>query len=91
MLAPLRGPTHVLIDRVSSGDVKYEEAVYSLRDCWLTLQIDAVRDTQPYDGVRRCCADGCSGVVRNNSMIGRDFKNLVGEAPRKRETGAVNS
>lgn len=43
----LRDPTHVLIDRVQIGDVKFEETIYSVRRCWLALQIDAARKPQP--------------------------------------------
>jgi hypothetical protein len=42
-----RDPTHVLIDRVQSGDVKFEETIYSVRHCWLALQIEAARNPQP--------------------------------------------
>jgi hypothetical protein len=45
--AMLRDPTHVLIDRVQSGDVKFEETIYSARHCWLALQIDAARNFSP--------------------------------------------
>jgi hypothetical protein len=44
-----RDPTHVLIDRVQSGDVKFEETIYSVRHCWLALQIEAVSNAQPCD------------------------------------------
>ena len=47
IIALFRDPTHVLIDRVQSGDVKFEETIYSARHCWLALQIDAVRNLQP--------------------------------------------
>jgi len=43
----MRDPTHVLIDRVQSGDVKFEETIYSVRHSWLALQIDAARNPQP--------------------------------------------
>ena len=43
----LRDPTHVLIDRVQNGDVKFEETVYSVQRCWLVLQIDAVHNFNP--------------------------------------------
>ena len=47
IVALLRDPTHVLIDRVQSGDVKFEETIYSARHCWLALQIDAARNFNP--------------------------------------------
>ena len=47
IVALLRDPTHVLIDRVQSGDVKFEETIYSMRHCWLALQIDAARNAEP--------------------------------------------
>ena len=47
IIALLRDPTHVLIDRVQSGEVKFEETIYSPRHCWLALQIDAARNPQP--------------------------------------------
>lgn len=47
--ALLRDPTHVLIDRMQSGDVKFEETIYSARHCWLALQIDGARNAQPCD------------------------------------------
>lgn len=47
VIAMFRDPTHVLIDRVQSGDVKFEETIYSVRHCWLALQIDAARNPQP--------------------------------------------
>ena len=43
----LRDPTHVLIDHVQNGDVKFEETIYSVRHSWLALQIDAARNPQP--------------------------------------------
>lgn len=46
ILALLRDPTHVLIDRVQNGDVKFEETIYSVRHSWLSLQIDAARNPQ---------------------------------------------
>ena len=49
IIALLRDPTHVLIDRVQSGDTKFEETIYSIRHCWLALQIDAARNVQPCD------------------------------------------
>ena len=49
ILALLRDPTHVLVDRVQNGDVKFEETIYSVRHCWLALQIDAARNSQPCD------------------------------------------
>jgi hypothetical protein len=49
IIALMRDPTHVLIDRVQSGDVKFEETIYSLRHCWLALQIDAARHVQSCD------------------------------------------
>jgi hypothetical protein len=49
IVALLRDPTHVLIDRVQSGDVKFEETIYSVRHCWLALQIEAARNCQPCD------------------------------------------
>src|SRR4030095_13981058 len=47
IVAVVRDPTHVLIDRVQSGEVKFEETIYSARHCWLALQIDAARNRQP--------------------------------------------
>ncbi|HEY6070089.1 MAG TPA: hypothetical protein VIU85_01865 [Chthoniobacterales bacterium] len=47
ILALLRDPTHVLIDHVQSGDVQFEETIYSVRRCWLALQIDAAQNPQP--------------------------------------------
>jgi hypothetical protein len=47
IIALLRDPTHVLIDRVQSGEVKFEETIYSPSRCWLALQIDAARHPQP--------------------------------------------
>jgi len=47
VVALLRDPTHVLIDRVQSGEVKFEETIYSARHCWLALQIDAARNVNP--------------------------------------------
>jgi hypothetical protein len=47
IIALLRDPTHVLIDRVQSGDVKFEETIYTPRNCWLALQMDAARNPQP--------------------------------------------
>jgi hypothetical protein len=47
IIALLRDPTHVLIDRVQSGEVKFEETIYSVRHCWLALQIDVARNPQP--------------------------------------------
>ena len=47
IIALLRDPTHVLIDRVQSGDVQFEETIYSARHCWIALQIDAARNRQP--------------------------------------------
>ena len=47
IIALLRDPTHVLIDRVQSGEVKFEETIYSVRHCWLALQIEAARNPQP--------------------------------------------
>jgi hypothetical protein len=49
IVALLRDPTRVLIDRVQSGDVKFEETIYSVRHCWLALQIDAAHHFQPCD------------------------------------------
>jgi hypothetical protein len=49
IVALLRDPTHVLIDRVQSGDVKFEDTIYSVRHCWLALQIDGARNTQMCD------------------------------------------
>lgn len=49
VVALVRDPTHVLIDRVQGGDVKFEETIYSVRHCWLALQIDAARNVQPCD------------------------------------------
>ncbi len=49
IVALLRDPTHVLIDRVQSGDVKFEETIYSVRHSWLALQIEAARNSQPCD------------------------------------------
>jgi hypothetical protein len=47
VLALLRDPTHVLIDQVQSGHVKFEDTIYSVRNCWLALQIRAARDWKP--------------------------------------------
>ena len=47
--ALLRDPTHVLIDRVQSGNVKFEETIYSVRHCWLALQIEAARHSEACD------------------------------------------
>jgi hypothetical protein len=47
VLTLARDPTHVLVDRVQSGDVKFEETVYSARHCWLSLQVEAARNRQP--------------------------------------------
>jgi hypothetical protein len=47
IVALLRDPTHVLIDRVQSGDAKFEETIYNARHCWLALQIDAARNFNP--------------------------------------------
>jgi hypothetical protein len=47
IVALLRDPTHVLIDRVQSGQVNFEETIFSARHCWLALQIDAVQRWQP--------------------------------------------
>jgi hypothetical protein len=49
IVALLRDPTHVLIDRVQSGDVKFEDTIYSVRHCWLALQIDGARNAQMCD------------------------------------------
>jgi hypothetical protein len=49
IVALLQDPTHVLIDRVQSGDVKFEETIYSVRHSWLALQIEASRKWQPCD------------------------------------------
>jgi hypothetical protein len=49
IIALLRDPTHILIDRVQSGDVKFEETIYSVRHSWLALQIEAARNWQPCD------------------------------------------
>jgi hypothetical protein len=49
IVALLRDPTHILIDRVQSGDVKFEETIYSVRHSWLALQIEADRNRQPCD------------------------------------------
>ena len=49
VLALLRDPTHVLIDRVASDEVKYEETIYSVRNCWLALQVRALPRWQPCD------------------------------------------
>jgi len=49
IVALLRDPTHVLIDRVQSGDVKFEETIYTVRHSWLALQIEAARNRQPCD------------------------------------------
>jgi hypothetical protein len=47
IVALLRDPTHVLIDRVQNGDVKFEETIYSVRHSWIALQFDAARNRQP--------------------------------------------
>ncbi len=47
--ALLRDPTHVLIDQVQSGNVKFEETIYSVRHCWLALQIEAARHSEACD------------------------------------------
>jgi hypothetical protein len=47
LIAMLRDPTHVLIDRVQSGEVKFEDTIYSVRHSWLALQIEAARNPQP--------------------------------------------
>lgn len=47
VIALLRDPTHVLIDRVQNGEVKFEETIYSVRHSWLALQIDTARNPQP--------------------------------------------
>lgn len=49
IIALMRDPTHVLIDRVQTGEVKFEETIYSPRHCWLALQIDSARHAQPCD------------------------------------------
>ena len=49
IVALLRDPTHVLIDQVQGGGVKFEDTIYSVRHCWLALQIDAARHAQPCD------------------------------------------
>lgn len=47
IIALLRDPTHVLIDRVQSGDVNFEETIYSPSRCWLALQIQDVANPRP--------------------------------------------
>jgi hypothetical protein len=49
VLALLRDPTHVLIDRVSTGEVKYEDTLFSVRDSWVALQIRMLPQWQPCD------------------------------------------
>ena len=49
VLALLRDPTHVLIDRVSTGEVKYEDTIFSVHDSWLALQIRMLPHWQPCD------------------------------------------
>jgi hypothetical protein len=49
ILALLRDPTHVLIDRVQSGEVQFEDTIYSTRNCWLALQIRAMPKWQRCD------------------------------------------
>jgi hypothetical protein len=47
VLGLLRDPTHVLIDRVGSGEVKFEDTIYSVRDSWPALQLRSLRTWQP--------------------------------------------
>jgi hypothetical protein len=47
VLALLRDPTHVLVHRVMSGEVKYEDTLYTVRDSWMALQIRSLSDWQP--------------------------------------------
>ncbi len=49
VLTLLRDPTHVLIDRVSSGEVKFEDTIYSVRDSWPALQLRSLQTWQPCD------------------------------------------
>ncbi len=49
VLALMRDPTHVLIDRVGSGEVKFEDTIYSVRDSWPALQIRMLSRWQPCD------------------------------------------
>jgi hypothetical protein len=49
ILALLRDPTHVLIDRVQSGEVKFEDTIYSARNSWPALQIRMLPHWQPCD------------------------------------------
>jgi len=49
VLALLRDPTHVLIDRVSTGEIKYEDTIYSVRNSWPALQIRMLPNWKPCD------------------------------------------
>jgi hypothetical protein len=46
VVALLQSPTKVMIDEVASGKIQYEDTIYSVRNCWLALQIRSLSQWQ---------------------------------------------
>jgi hypothetical protein len=49
VLALLRDPTRVVIEHVATGEIKYEDTLYTVHNSWLALQIRSLPDWQPCD------------------------------------------
>jgi hypothetical protein len=49
VIALLRNPLRVMIERVASGEVSYDDTFYTVRKSWMALQIGALTRWEPCD------------------------------------------